>query len=112
MLKFVFKIAHHDTTEIESTIWKDEMKTLSNHAQNIMITLKAKNRILILEIMIKYQNKKEDEEKKRENESKIKKEDLVLIKDKIKNNQKRRKLDVRWKKLKTMMIKIKHDLNA
>jgi hypothetical protein len=60
-----------------------------------MIILRAKNKILILEIMIKYQNKKKSEKKKYENEKKIKKKNLVLVRDKIKNNQKERKLNAR-----------------
>jgi hypothetical protein len=71
------------------------MKRLSNHAQNIMIILRAENKILALKIMIKYQNKKKNEEKKQKSDDRIKKKNLVLIKDKVKDNQKRRKLNVR-----------------
>ncbi len=95
MLKFVSKTIHHDIAEIKSIIWKNEIKSLLDHAQNVMIILRAKNKILILEIMIKYQNKKKSEKKKYENEKKIKKKNLVLVRDKIKNNQKERKLNAR-----------------
>jgi hypothetical protein len=60
-----------------------------------MITLRAKNKILILEIMIRYQNKKESEKKEHESERKIKRKNLVLIRDKVKDNQKERKLNAR-----------------
>jgi sugar-specific transcriptional regulator TrmB len=36
---------------------------------------------------------------------------LILIKNKIKNNQKKRKLNSRWKESRMLMMKIKHDLN-
>lgn len=71
------------------------MKNLFDHAQNVMITLRAKNKILILEIMIRYQNKKESEKKEHESERKIKRKNLVLIRDKVKDNQKERKLNAR-----------------
>jgi hypothetical protein len=60
-----------------------------------MIALRAKNKILILEIMIRYQNKKESEEKEHESKRKIKKENLVLVRNKVRDNQKKRKLNVR-----------------
>jgi hypothetical protein len=71
------------------------MKNLLDHAQNVMIILRTKNKILTLKVMIKYQDKKESEEKEHEKKRKFKKEDFVLIKDKIKDNQKERKLNVR-----------------
>jgi hypothetical protein len=71
------------------------MKKLSNHAQNIMIILRAENKILALKIMIKYQNKKKNEEKRQRSDNKIKKRDLILIKDKVKYNQKEKKLNVK-----------------
>ncbi len=112
MLRFVSKIIQYDTIEIESVIWKNEMKKLSNHAQNIMIILRAENKILALKIMIKYQNKKKNEEKRQRSDNKIKKRDLILIKDKVKYNQKEKKLNVKWKEFRMIMFKIKHDLNA
>jgi hypothetical protein len=69
------------------------MKNFSEHAQNVMMILKAKNRILALEIMTRYQNEKESKQQKHKN--KITKEDLVLIRDKVRDNQKKRKLNVK-----------------
>ncbi len=112
MLRFVSKTVHHDTAEVKSIIWENEMKNLLDHAQNVMIILRTKNKILTLKVMIKYQDKKESEEKEHEKKRKFKKEDFVLIKDKIKDNQKERKLNVRWKESRMMTKKIKHDLNA
>ncbi len=109
MLRFVLKIIHHDTTSNESSIWENEMKNFSEHAQNVMMILKAKNRILALEIMTRYQNEKESKQQKHKN--KITKEDLVLIRDKVRDNQKKRKLNVKWKELRMMIMKIKHDLS-
>ncbi len=112
MLKFVSKTIHHDIAEMKSIIWKNEMKNLFDHAQNVMIALRAKNKILILEIMIRYQNKKESEEKEHESKRKIKKENLVLVRNKVRDNQKKRKLNVRWKESRMMMKKTQHDLSA
>jgi hypothetical protein len=69
------------------------MKNLFEHAQNIMMTMRTENRILALKIMTRYQNKKESKQKKRKNS--VKKKDLILVKDKIRDNQKRKKLDSR-----------------
>jgi hypothetical protein len=63
------------------------MKNLSEHAQNIMMTTKAKNRILTLKIMTRYQDEKKSKQKERKN--KIKKENLILIRNKIRNNKKK-----------------------
>ncbi len=91
MLKFVSKIIHHDTNLVKSSIWEDEMKNLSEHAQNVMMTTRTKNKILTLKIMAQYQDKKESKQKKRKN--KIKKKDLMLMKNKVKNNQKKKKIE-------------------
>ncbi len=109
MLKFVFKIIHHDTTSTKSSIWENEMKNFSKHAQNVMMILKTKNRILALKVMTRYQDEKESKQKK--HKDKIKKKDLMLIRNKIKDNQKKKKLNVRWKESRMMIMKIKHDLN-
>jgi predicted phage tail protein len=37
---------------------------------------------------------------------------LILVKDKIRDNQKRKKLDSRWKESRMLMMKIKHDLSV
>ncbi len=109
MLKFVLKIIHHDTTSTKSSIWEDEMKNFSKHAQNVMMILRTKNRILALKVMTRYQDEKKSKQKK--HKDKIKKKDLMLIKNKVRDNQKKRKLNVRWKESRMMIIKIKHDLS-
>jgi hypothetical protein len=69
------------------------MKNFSKHAQNVMMILKTKNRILALKVMTRYQDEKESKQKK--HKDKIKKKDLMLIRNKIKDNQKKKKLNVR-----------------
>ncbi len=59
-----------------------------------MTVLRAENRILALKTMTRYQNERKIKQKST-NEKRIKKEDLILIKDKVRNNQKKRKLNVR-----------------
>jgi hypothetical protein len=110
MLKFISKIIHHDIVSIKSSIWKNEMKNLFKHAQNIMITMRTKNKILALKIMTWYQNEKKTNRKNARTMSK--KKDLILIKNKIKNNQKKKKLNSKWKEFRMLMMKIKHDLNV
>jgi hypothetical protein len=69
------------------------MKNLFEHAQNITMTTRAKNKVLTLKIMIRYQNEKKSKQKK--HKSRIKTEDLMLVKNKIRDNQKERKLNFR-----------------
>jgi hypothetical protein len=71
------------------------MKNLSEHAQNIMMSLRAENRILALEMMTRYQDEREKKNERKNRDERIKKEDLVLIRNKIRDNQKRRKLNAR-----------------
>ncbi len=66
MLKFVSKIIHHDTKSVKSSIWKDEMKNLSEHAQNVIMTTRTKNKILTLKIMTRYQDEKKANKKTQE----------------------------------------------
>jgi hypothetical protein len=54
---------------------------------------KTKNKILTLKIMTRYQNEKKNKQK--EHKNKIKERNLMLVKNKVKNNQKRRKLNLR-----------------
>ncbi len=70
------------------------MKNLSEHAQEIMMTLRAKNRIITLKILTRYQNEKEFKQKSLI-EDRIKEKDLILIKNKVRNNQKKKKLNAR-----------------
>jgi hypothetical protein len=60
------------------------MKNLSEHDQRIMMTLRAKNRFLTMKAMTQYQNKMKAQQKKTKID--IKEEDLVLIKNKTRNN--------------------------
>ncbi len=85
MLEFVSKIMRHDIVSMKSSIWEDEMKNLSKHAQNLTMILRAENRILILKVMTKYQDEKENKQMKRK--SNLKKRDLILIRDKVRDNQ-------------------------
>ncbi len=93
MLRFVFKIIHHDVKSTKSLIWKDEMKKLLEHAQSVMMILRTKNRIFALKIMTRYQDEKES--KQQEHKNKIKEKNLMLIRDKFRDNQKNRKLNVK-----------------
>jgi hypothetical protein len=69
------------------------MKNLSDHEQRLMMILKVENRFLTLKTMIQYQNKKKILQKKTKNV--ISEDDLILIKNKVRDNQKKRKLDSR-----------------
>jgi hypothetical protein len=69
------------------------MKNLSNHEQRMMMTLRTENRFLALKTMTQYQDKIEERQKK--NKNTIKKDDLILIKNKMRDNQKSRKLNLR-----------------
>jgi hypothetical protein len=110
MLDFIFKTIHHDIKSIKQSIWKNEMKNLSNHEQRMMMTLKTKNRFLALKAMIQYQDKIETQQKN--NKNTIKERNLILIRDKVRNNQKSKKLNFRWKESRMIMFKTNHDLNA
>ncbi len=110
MLDFVLKTIHHDIKSIEQFIWKNEMKNLSNHEQRMMMTLRTENRFLALKTMTQYQDKIEERQKK--NKNTIKKDDLILIKNKMRDNQKSRKLNLRWKESRMIMLKTNYDLNA
>ncbi len=110
MLNFISKIIHHDIKFIEQFIWKNEMKNLSDHEQRLMMILKVENRFLTLKTMIQYQNKKKILQKKTKNV--ISEDDLILIKNKVRDNQKKRKLDSRWKKFRMIMLRTKHELNV
>jgi hypothetical protein len=63
MLKFISKIIHHDINSVKSFVWRDEMKNLFEHAQNILMTTRTKNKILTLKIMTRYQNEKKASKK-------------------------------------------------
>jgi hypothetical protein len=58
-----------------------------------MTTLRIENRFLALKTMTQYQDKIEMRQKK--NKNMIKKDDLILIKNKIRDNQKSKKLNFR-----------------
>jgi hypothetical protein len=69
------------------------MKKLSAYEQEMMMTLRAENRILALETMIRYQNIVETMQKS--HKATFQEGDLVLMRDKARDNQKERKLNVR-----------------
>jgi hypothetical protein len=69
------------------------MKKLLEHAQSVMMILRTKNRIFALKIMTRYQDEKES--KQQEHKNKIKEKNLMLIRDKFRDNQKNRKLNVK-----------------
>lgn len=110
MLGFILKTVQCDTQSMKQPLWENEMKKLSAYEQEMMMTLRAENRILALETMIRYQNIVETMQKS--HKATFQEGDLVLMRDKARDNQKERKLNVRWKELRMMMTKIKHDLSV
>jgi hypothetical protein len=110
MLSFVSRTIHHDTRSVEQSVWEDEMKNLSSHEQSMLMTLREKNRFLTLKTMTQYQNKRESQQD--EVRDTINERNLMLIRNKARNNQKDRKLNSRWKKLRMIMRKTSHELSA
>jgi sulfur relay (sulfurtransferase) DsrF/TusC family protein len=54
-----------------------------------MMTLRAENRILTLKILTRYQDEKEFKQKSLIKD-RIKEEDLILVKNKVRDNQKKK----------------------